>query len=126
MRWDVVGLVLGWTIRLAALPLSVVTIFSIYDDGIGYASRTYFIPLIIAGIIGQFLVSLSNGYETSSRVRDREAFASVALGWIPVVIIGALPYWFGGMFNGPFELIEGNANFIQVLEGILFSWFESM
>ena len=126
MRWDVVGLVLGWTIRLAALPLSIVTIFSIYDDGISYAARTYFIPLLIAGIIGQILVSLSNGYETSTRVRDREAFASVALGWIPVVLIGALPFWFGGMFNGPYELVEGNANLVQVLEGILFSWFESM
>ena len=28
MRWDVIGLVLGWTIRVVSLPLAVVGIFS--------------------------------------------------------------------------------------------------
>jgi trk system potassium uptake protein TrkH len=126
MRWDVVGLVLGWTIRLVALPLIIVCAFSAYDDGYEYAIKTYLIPILLAAILGQILLSLSNDYETSTRVRDREAFASVALGWIPVVLIGALPYWFGGTFNGPYELMVGDATLVEVLEGILFSWFESM
>ena len=48
------------------------------------------------------MISRSGVSEPSSLVRDREAFASVALGWIPVVIVGALPLWLGGMFHGPF------------------------
>ncbi|MGB1435461.1 MAG: TrkH family potassium uptake protein [Candidatus Thalassarchaeaceae archaeon] len=126
MRWDVVGLVLGWTIRLVALPLLIVSLFSILDDGFSYSAKTYFLPLFISGILGQLMISLSSGYEASKRVRDREAFASVALGWIPVVLIGALPFWLGGMFYGPFELLSGDASFRQIAQGALYSWFESM
>ena len=48
MRWDVVGFVLGWTIRLVALPLALVAAYSCYLDSEGYefAARTYLIPLI--------------------------------------------------------------------------------
>ena len=126
MRWDVVGLVLGWTIRLVALPLLIVSLFSILDDGFSYSAKTYFLPLFISGILGQLMISLSSGYEASKRVRDREAFASVALGWIPVVLIGALPFWLGGMFYGPFEFLSGDASFRQIAQGALYSWFESM
>lgn len=126
MRWDVVGLVLGWTIRLVALPLLIVALFSIFEDGFTYSIKTYFLPLFISAILGQLMVSLSNGYEASARVRDREAFASVALGWIPVVLIGALPFWLGGMFYGPFEFFSGDASISQVSQGALYSWFESM
>ena len=42
MRWDVVGFVLGWTIRLVALPLALVAAYSCYLDSEGYefAART--------------------------------------------------------------------------------------
>ena len=80
MRWDVVGFVLGWTIRLVALPLALVAAYSCYLDSEGYefAVRTYLIPLILAAFVGQGLVSLARGADTASRLRDREAFASVA------------------------------------------------
>ena len=47
MRWDVVGFVLGWTIRLVALPLALVAAYSCYLDSEGYefAARTYLIPV---------------------------------------------------------------------------------
>ena len=128
MRWDVVGLVLGWTIRLIALPLLVVFAYSasIGSEGMEYAAKTYLPPAILSLVLGQSLVSLSNNSDASSRVRDREAFASVALGWIPVVAVGALPYWLGGMFYGPFEMIAGDASIWEGLRGLLYSWFESM
>ena len=50
MRWDVIGLVLGWTIRVVCIPLSVVGIFSFYVEGQEYAIKTYLIPLIIASL----------------------------------------------------------------------------
>ena len=126
MRWDVVGLVLGWTIRLVALPLLIVSLYSAFEESITFAISTYLPPLLICALLGQLLISFSNGYATSSRVRDREAFASVALGWIPVVLVGALPFWLGGMFYGPFEYVNGEASFNQILQGGLYSWFESM
>ena len=128
MRWDVVGLVLGWTIRLIALPLMVVFAYSasIGSEGMEYAAKTFLPPAILSLVLGQSLVSLSKNSDASSRVRDREAFASVALGWIPVVAVGALPYWLGGMFYGPFEMIAGDASIWEGLRGLLYSWFESM
>ena len=126
MRWDVVGLVLGWTIRLVAIPLAVVAVYSCHQEGLEVGLRTFLAPLILAALLGQSLVSLSKDADASTRVRDREAFASVALGWIPVVAVGALPFWLGGMFYGPFEYMEGTASHSDVLAGLLHSWFESM
>ena len=126
MRWDVVGLVLGWTIRLVAVPLAVVAVYSCYQEGLEMGLRTFLAPLVLAVLLGQSLVSLSKDADASTRVRDREAFASVALGWIPVVAVGALPFWLGGMFYGPFEYMDGTASLSDVLTGLLHSWFESM
>ena len=126
MRWDVVGLVLGWTIRLVAIPLAVVAIYSCHQEGLEMGLRTFLAPLVLAVLLGQSLVSLSKDADASTRVRDREAFASVALGWIPVVAVGALPFWLGGMFYGPFEYMDGTASHSDVLAGLLHSWFESM
>ena len=36
MRWDVVGFILGWTIRLVALPLALVALYSCYLEAEGY------------------------------------------------------------------------------------------
>ena len=128
MRWDVVGFILGWTIRLVALPLALVAAYSCYLEAEGYdfAIRAYLIPLILAAVVGQSLVSLARGADIASRLRDREAFASVALGWIPVVLLGALPYWLGGVFYGPAELSMDSVAVTDVMSGAIHSWFESM
>ena len=90
MRWDVVGLVLGWTIRLISIPLLLVFCYSAFieSEGYEYAAMTYLPAFVISLVVGQSLVSLAENSDASSRVRDREAFASVALGWIPVVAVG--------------------------------------
>ena len=110
MRWDVVGLVLGWTIRLIAIPLLLVFLYSAFveNEGLEYAAMTYLPSFILSLIIGQSLVSLAENSDASSRVRDREAFASVALGWIPVVAVGSMPVWIGGVFYGPTEFASGD------------------
>tara|TARA_B100000131_G_scaffold323183_1_gene380337 strand:- start:3020 stop:4606 length:1587 start_codon:yes stop_codon:yes gene_type:complete len=129
MRWDVVALVLGWTIGLVAIPLSVVAIYSGYTEGIEESIRTFGTPLFLSIFFGYGMVSRFGTSDTSSRVRDREAFASVALGWIPVVIIGSLPFWLGGMFHGPFDefwFSNSNNSPSEILHGLLYSWFESM
>ena len=128
MRWDVVGLVLGWTIRLISIPLLLVFCYSAFieSEGYEYAAMTYLPAFIISLVVGQSLVSLAENSDASSRVRDREAFASVALGWIPVVAVGSLPFWLGGAFYGPNEFIAGDTDVWGMLGGLLHSWFESM
>ena len=129
MRWGVVSLVLGWTIGLVSLPLMVVGLYSLFTEGLEPAIRTFAIPTLISVSFGYALVFPAQGSDPSARVRDREAFASVALGWIPVVIIGALPLWLGGMFHGPFAGYwnPGQDNSVsQIMYGFLHSWFESM
>ena len=128
MRWDVVGLVLGWTIRLIAIPLLLLFIYSgfVENEGLEYAAMTYLPSFFLSIFIGQSLVSLAENSDASSRVRDREAFASVALGWIPVVAVGSLPFWLGGVFYGPNEFIANDTDFWGMMGGLLHSWFESM
>ena len=122
MRWDVVALVLGWTIGLVSIPLSVVAIYSGYTEGMEESIRTFGTPLLLSIFFGYGMVSRFGTSDTSSRVRDREAFASVALGWIPVVIIGSLPFWLGGMFHGPFDefwFSNSNNSLSEILYGLL-------
>tara|TARA_Y100000588_G_scaffold68136_1_gene69272 strand:+ start:4146 stop:5744 length:1599 start_codon:yes stop_codon:yes gene_type:complete len=129
MRWEVVGLVLGWTIGLVAVPLAVVILYSAYSEGLEPAIRTFAIPLLVSLLSGFLMVSIFGRSDASNRVRDREAFASVALGWIPVVIVGALPFWLGGMFHGPFGeywFPDSENSLTDILYGLLHSWFESM
>ena len=102
MRWGVVSLILGWTVGLVSVPLVAVGLYSLYVEGFEQAIRTFAFPAIFSLSLGYWMISRSGVSEPSSLVRDREAFASVALGWIPVVIVGALPLWLGGMFHGPF------------------------
>ena len=87
--------------------------YSVYSDGWEYALQTYAIALLIAFVASQWLFSKAPSYEVGSRVRDREAFAAVAMGWPPVVLLGAIPFWLGGMFYGPLEFMEGDATFMQ-------------
>ena len=124
MRWDVIGLVLGWTIRVVCVPLSLVGLFSFYTEGQDYAIKTYLIPIIIAVFVSQWFILRSKKNTSHQRVRDREAFASVALGWIPVIVLGSMPFWLGGTFYGPYHF--GDVSSIEILRGLLYSWFESM
>ncbi len=67
-----------------------------------------------------------NSFDQDEGVRDREAVTAVALGWLIVIFFGAMPYWLGGTFHGPYGYIDGNSSLSQVSLGLLHSWFESM
>ena len=73
MRWDVIGLVIGWTLRIFAIPLAVVGAYSVYADGWEFALQTYAIALVIAFGASQWLFSKTSNYDVGGRVRDREA-----------------------------------------------------
>ena len=105
------------------LPLLIAFAVSLVFDSTVIAIRSFLLPLFFSGSFGYILYHHSKRRDPTERVRDREAFAAVALGWPVVVAIGALPYWFGGVFWGPFNDAPG---ILELIRGFVNSWFESM
>ena len=122
MRKDVLFLILGWTLIALTIPLFICGLATAWLDSIEIALYSFALPCIISPVLGLILLSITRT-NTSERLRDKEAFAAVALVWPLAVFIGALPYWFGGVFNGPFT---DNIQLIDIARGAVNSWFESM
>ena len=74
MRWEVVSLVLGWTIGLVSLPLALVGFYSLYSEGLEPAVRTFAIPTLVSIIVGYALILHSRVSDPSARVRDWDGF----------------------------------------------------
>ena len=123
MRFDVLYLILGWTLIALTVPLGFCGLLTIFLDNWTMALYSFAIPAGLSALSGFLMLSLGTRTDTSERLRDREAFAAVALVWPIAVFIGALPFWFGGMFVGPFT---DGASMADVLRGAVNSWFESM
>ncbi|MBQ70670.1 MAG: hypothetical protein CMA65_04180 [Euryarchaeota archaeon] len=123
MRRDVLFLILGWTLIALTIPLGFCGLLTIFLDGWEMALYSFAIPALLSAFLGTLMLSLGTRTDTSERLRDREAFAAVALVWPIAVFIGALPFWLGGMFVGPFT---DGAQMIDILRGAVNSWFESM
>ena len=123
MRFDVLYLILGWTLVALTIPLLFCFILTGYLDDWDLALRAFSIPAGMSLFIGAIMLRFGTKRNTHMRLRDREAFAAVALVWPLAVFIGALPYWFGGMFHGPFT---DGSDFLDIARGAVSSWFESM
>ena len=123
MRFDVLNLILGWTLVALTVPLLFCVVITGYLDNWELALRAFSIPAGLSLFIGSMMLRFGTKRNTHMRLRDREAFAAVALVWPLAVFIGALPYWFGGVFHGPFT---DGSGFADVARGAVNSWFESM
>tara|TARA_B100000459_G_C8597552_1_gene210431 strand:+ start:1886 stop:3523 length:1638 start_codon:yes stop_codon:yes gene_type:complete len=123
MRTDVLNLILGWTLIALTVPLLLCGLLTIWLDDFQLAMYSFAIPAIFSSAIGFLMLSIGTRTDTTERLRDREAFAAVALVWPIAVFIGSLPYWLGGVFVGPFT---EDAALIDILRGGVNSWFESM
>ena len=123
MRRDVLSLIVGWTMMAMIIPLLFSFIVTWWLDGINTALISFAIPIVISGMIGVALLSLGVRSDTTERLRDREAFAAVALAWPVAVLIGSLPFWLGGVFHGPFT---DGSGMTDIARGFVNSWFESM
>ena len=123
MRRDVLSLIVGWTMMAMILPLLFSFIVTWWLDGINTALISFAIPILISGMIGVALLSLGVRSDTTERLRDREAFAAVALAWPVAVFIGSFPFWLGGVFHGPFT---DGSEMSDIARGFVNSWFESM
>ncbi len=123
MRRDVLSLIVGWTLLAMIVPLTFSFLVTWWLDGFDIALRAFLIPTILSGTIGGGLLTAFVRSDTTERLRDREAFAAVALAWPVAVFIGAFPFWLGGVFNGPFT---DQVAMADIARGFVNSWFESM
>ena len=123
MRRDVLSLIVGWTMVALIVPLLFSFFITWWLDGIGTALVAFFIPTLLSGVIGIGLLSFGVRSDTSDRLRDREAFAAVALAYPVAVFVGSLPFWLGGVFHGPFT---DGSTLTDIGRGYVNSWFEAM
>ncbi|MEK9700084.1 MAG: hypothetical protein VW270_30165, partial [Candidatus Poseidoniales archaeon] len=123
MRTDVLNMILGTTLGLLTVPFLLVGIASGFLDSWEFAALVFGMPAILCLAISVFMVSTFTRTDTKNRVRDREAFVAVGLMYPIAVIVGALPFWLGGMFVGPFE---DGATLHDMMAGAAYSWFEAM
>jgi len=123
MRWDVLYLILGWTIRALVVPLVLIAGITAVMDDEWLAVRAFLPSAVLALLASETMLRFGTTVETNDRLRDREAFATVALSWPVVVAFGAMPFWFGGMFVGPFT---DGATVLEMADGLVYAIFESM
>ncbi len=123
MRFDVLALILGWTLVALTIPLVVCGILTGLLDDWDLAILAFSAPAASSLLIGYLMLRFGTRRNTHTRLRDREAFAAVALVWPLAVLVGALPYWLGGVFHGPFT---DGSDLADILRGAVNSWFESM
>ena len=123
MRRDVLSLIVGWTMMAMLIPLSFSFLVTWWLDGINTALISFMLPIVFSGLIGLALLSIGVRSDTTERLRDREAFAAVALAWPVAVLVGSLPFWLGGVFHGPFT---DGSQMADIGRGFVNSWFESM
>ena len=123
MRFDVLCLILGTTLGLLAVPMSLVALFSVFLDSWQSALLSFGPPIAICLFGSMIMIGAGTNIETKNRVRDREAFVAVGLMYPIAVIVSALPFWLGGMFVGPFE---SGVTVSESLQGAVYAWFETM
>jgi len=123
MRGDVLALIVGWAVLALSIPLFICFLLTIWLDDIETAVFAFGLPTVFCSLVGYWMLKKFTKPDTEERLRDREAFAAVALSWPVAVAIGAMPFWLGGTFNGPFTADAGLAD---ILRGAVNSWFEAM
>ena len=86
MRYDVIGLVAGWSLILLTIPLMISgAIGYIMHDEMSIILWSFVPPIIFCAVVGIILIRLGTRRDTADRLRDREAFAAVALSW-PLIV----------------------------------------
>ena len=127
MRYDVIRLVAGWSLVLLTVPLAISgAIGYIMHDEMNIILWSFAPPIIFCAVVGSILIWMGTRRDTADRLRDREAFAAVALSWPLIVAVGALPFWLGPTFHGPITWDGDGGTLQEILGGMIRSWFESM
>jgi len=106
MNYSIIGFVLGWIIKVEGIFLLLPLFVSfIYKETTGI----YFLICAVASIIIGTLMSYKKPENKSFYAR--EGFITVALGWIVMSLIGAVPFYLSGeipsYLDAFFEIVSG-------------------
>lgn len=106
MNFSMIKYILGWVLRLEAVCMGLPLITAaIYQEESGFA---FLITLAVAGIVG-FLCSYKKPKNRTFRLRD--GFVAVALSWILLSVVGAMPFVISGeiphFYDALFEIVSG-------------------
>ncbi|UCG10943.1 MAG: TrkH family potassium uptake protein [Deltaproteobacteria bacterium] len=96
MRWRFVLHVVGLLIFCTGLAMLLPLFFALYfQDGASlHLLKAIFVTLILGGVS-----ILAFKRPDTATMTHREGMATVALGWAAVGAVGALPFFFGGVFD---------------------------
>ncbi len=127
MRYDVIALVAGWSLVLLTIPLLASgAVGYIMHDDMSIILWSFLPPVIFSAALGGIFIRIGTRRDTPERLRDREAFAAVALSWPLIVAVGSLPFWLGPTFHGPITWDGDGGTLYEILGGMIRGWFESM
>ena len=98
MRWDVLYLILGWTVGALTVPLALVGIATAFLMTPQMALIAFLPSTLLAMGSSWLMLRYGTTPETPDRLRDREAFATVALAYPVVVAFGAMPFGWAACF----------------------------
>jgi len=106
MNWKLIIKVQGFLLVVLAGMMSFSLMYSLYFvDGDAEAISISMLITLLAGLISIFC------FKTDKRIKAKEGFATVSLGWILASIFGALPFYlhgsFGSYINCVFEAMSG-------------------
>lgn len=84
----------GTVLKWLAVPLAVPLILAAYD---GDAITPFVVAVVVTAVLGAALELLSDERELG----QREGFLMVALTWLGVAVVGAIPFYLSGLAAGP-------------------------
>ncbi len=118
----------GTVLKWLSIPLTLPLAIGVYE---GADVFPFFGAILVTILLGVALEQLSDERD----LRQREAFLMVALTWLGVALVGAIPFFLTGInastesafYNPIFDLIAGDvATLVIVLSAFVDSLFESM
>ena len=106
MNWKLIIKVQGFLLVVLAGMMSFSLMYSLYfGDGDGKAISASILITLVVGLISIFC------FKTDKRIKAKEGFATVSLGWILASLFGGLPFYihgsFGSYVNCVFEAMSG-------------------
>lgn len=112
MRYKVVSESVGIILTFLSISFIVpILIGLIFDEDVIWLLKVFGLPALLTAALGLILIGVARGY--SEQLRDREAFTTVAGGWLIFAFFGSLPYILSGTITDPisayFESMSGFA-----------------
>jgi len=99
MRYRAVSKVIGFILVVFAAAMILPAVTGVYfGESEGLIGSSYGIPALISTLIGILLMYIGKGEED---LRDRDALITVALTWLIISLLGAMPFMLSGAIPDP-------------------------